>query len=312
MRKVFIQSAVSITCQPSFLNENLYELKIGKANDLALLEPNYKDFIPPAMIRRASKMMKMSLASSQACMQQAGVEDLGAIIVGSGLGCLMDTEKFLKSSILAEEGSLIPPLSFIQSGHNSVSGQIALQLKNQRYNMTHVQKGLSFEYALMDAMLRIKEGDQAVMLGGVDEKIDVLDELAKAVDWPEDMRNELAEGCSFFVLKDESDAGIEVADVKIVSTSKIEVELEALLQAHDLRVDDSIGNFVGLNEVQEADLDINHQLYTQWIGRYFSSSAFGFHLAYDKLKNEGKAGDFSVVINLSNAQYTGLTLLRRV
>lgn len=311
MKKVFIKSAISITCQDTFLNENLAAQPMSAMDERALQEPNYRDFIAPAMIRRASKMMKMSLASSQACMEQAKADELGAIIVGSGLGCMMDTEKFLKTSITAEAGSLLPPGAFIQSGHNSVSGQIALLLKNQKYNMTHVQKGLSFEYALMDALLRIKEGDQAVLLGGVDEKIDLLDHLAEAVNAPVELKSQLAEGCSFFVLGDES-SEVEVVDVRRVPTAMIEASVASVLEMHAMKLENSLGNFVGLNEVPTADLSFPHSIYTEWIGRYFSSSSFGFHLAYDKLKNEGQSGDFTLLINLSDASNSALTLLRRV
>ncbi|UXP30771.1 beta-ketoacyl synthase chain length factor [Reichenbachiella agarivorans] len=313
MRKVFVKSAVSITCLDTFLKENLEEVKKSVFVEKKLVEPNYKDYIAPAMIRRSSKVMKMSLASSQACMEGTDAEDLGAIIVGSGLGCLMDTEKFLHSSITAESDSLIPPLAFIQSGHNAVSGQIALQLKNQQYNMTHVQKGLSFEYSLLDAVLRIKEGNKAVMLGAVDEYIVHLDELAQRMAWPDELREQLSEGCSFFVLsEEETDAAIEVLEVKTVQTQNLIDELDTLLAGHSLTFESSLSNFVGFNELPVVDLEFPHQVYTEWVGRYFTSSAFGFHLAYDTLKNRGKSGDFCTVLNFSDAQFSSIVVLRRV
>ena len=50
-----------------------------------------------------------------------------AIITGTGLGCLEDTEKFLTAMVTNKE-EFLTPTSFIQSTHNTVSAQIALLL----------------------------------------------------------------------------------------------------------------------------------------------------------------------------------------
>ncbi|MBU2913006.1 beta-ketoacyl synthase chain length factor [Reichenbachiella agariperforans] len=312
MRRVFIKSAVSISVLDSFLQEDLSQLSVSPNGAWTLKEPNYRDYVAPAMLRRASKMMKMSLASSQTALEQSGIQSPDSIIVGTGLGGMTDTVKFLEGSIRAEEGSLIAPGAFIQSGHNSVSGQIALLLKNQQYNMTHVQKGLSFEYALLDAMLRVKEGDDAVLLGAVDEKIGVLDQLAERMTWPEDMRRQLSEGCSFFVVEGEAATGVEIVEVKISKTEDLLSNLDRLLEPHSLNLTDSVQNFVGYSELPKADLPFAHQVYTDRVGRYFSSSAFGFHLASDTLKHQGKPGDFATVIHFSDLQFSSIMLLRRV
>ncbi|PIB36172.1 hypothetical protein BFP72_12585 [Reichenbachiella sp. 5M10] len=311
MKKVFVKSAVSISCLDGFLGENLNDQLSEGVIERSLIEPSYREYITPAMIRRASKLMKMSLASSQAAMTKANLEKTSSIIVGSGLGCLADTEKFLKTSILAEEDSLIPPTAFIQSGHNAVSGQIALLHKNQSYNMTHIQKGLSFEYALMDAKLRLHEGDTSVLLGAVDEKIDTVEELADRMLWPKEIKSQLSEGCSFFVLTEEK-TDVEIVSVRMVDTGELESQYRAVLEEYGLHESVAIERYVGYNETLNQELSWSHVVYTDVVGRYFSSSALGFHLAYDALRAQASVGDYAAVINVSDREFSSIMILRRV
>ena len=41
---------------------------------LSCIEPDYKDFIDPKMIRRMSRIIKMGVAAAIDCLQQAGVK----------------------------------------------------------------------------------------------------------------------------------------------------------------------------------------------------------------------------------------------
>src|ERR1039457_1354915 len=114
----------------------------------------------------------MGVAASAICLQDAGSPIPDAIITGTGLGCIEDTEKFL-STLLMNNEEFLTPTSFIQSTHNTVSAQIALLLKCHNYNFTYVNRGISFESALLDSLTRLRLGDSAsVLLGGVDELTD--------------------------------------------------------------------------------------------------------------------------------------------
>lgn len=103
-------------------------------------------------------------------LKDAGISHPDAIITGTGQGCKQDTEKFLESILDNQEG-LLAPTSFIQSTHNTVGGQIALNLKSYVYNVTYTQNSGSFESALIDAQVRFMENPntQPVLVGGVDE-----------------------------------------------------------------------------------------------------------------------------------------------
>lgn len=136
---------------------------------LKSIDPGYKEFIPADMIRRMGRIIKMGVAASKICLKEAGCEVPDAIITGTGLGCIEDTEKFLATMIRNNE-EFLTPTSFIQSTHNTVGAQIALLLKCHGYNFAYVHRGISFESALTDAMMRLEAGHSSnVLAGGIDE-----------------------------------------------------------------------------------------------------------------------------------------------
>ncbi|MCH2045183.1 MAG: beta-ketoacyl synthase chain length factor [Saprospiraceae bacterium] len=133
------------------------------------IEPKYKQYINPRMVRRMGRVIRMGVTTANLAMKEAGFEKVDAIITGTAMGCIEDTEKFIKRMIESDEG-LLTPTAFIQSTHNTIGGQIALAHKNTSYNMTYVHRGLSFESALLDALLKFAEGDaKQILLGSTDE-----------------------------------------------------------------------------------------------------------------------------------------------
>jgi 3-oxoacyl-(acyl-carrier-protein) synthase len=136
---------------------------------LACTEPDYAQYIDPKYLRRMSRILKMGVSAGAIALREAGVEIPDGIITGTGYGCLEDTEIFLRKMIELREQAL-NPTPFIQSTHNTIGSQIALLLTCQGYNQTYSQEGFSFESALLDAMMELKENpDQTLLTGGVDE-----------------------------------------------------------------------------------------------------------------------------------------------
>ena len=132
-------------------------------------EPDYKQQINPAVSRRMSRAVKMGIFTAKSCLSDAGIEVPDAIVTGTGLGCIEDTEKFLISVINNKE-TLLSPSPFIQSTHNTVSSQIAVMLKCHGYNVTYSHRALSFESAIIDASMLLDEGNaQNILMGGIDE-----------------------------------------------------------------------------------------------------------------------------------------------
>src|SRR5690606_23583999 len=129
--------------QNTIADEVLKLVSISKMEEVNVMEPQYKELIKPALLRRMSSVLKMGTYSAMNCLSGGEITP-EAIIVGTGLGCVRDTISFLEQSIHNDEQTLAPT-AFIQSTHNSIGGQIALLLQNYRYNMTMVQNSVSFE-----------------------------------------------------------------------------------------------------------------------------------------------------------------------
>lgn len=171
--RAYIRSASAITAQNTFEQEQLLnEIISYDAARLKAIEPDYKQYLDPKAIRRMSRIVKMGLTTAKDALQQAAVEQPDAIITGTAYGCLEDTGVFLRGMIGQQEQDL-SPTAFIQSTHNTVGAQVALNLKCHRYNNTFVHKGFSFEHALTDALLLLAEDEaQQVLVGAIDELTD--------------------------------------------------------------------------------------------------------------------------------------------
>jgi len=167
---VYINGLGIISPQKTFGNPAFLEEVIGaETNMFKCQEPNYKEYVSGDLVRRMSRLIKMGISASKVCLQDAGCHNPDAIITGTGLGCIEDTEKFLANMIKNNE-EFLTPTPFIQSTHNTVGAQIALLLKCHNYNFTYVHRGFSFESALLDARLQIQDGDFVnVLVGGMDE-----------------------------------------------------------------------------------------------------------------------------------------------
>ena len=171
-KTVYINSVGSVSVQKTFDNAAFLN-EITSYNDsvASVINPDYKTYIPAAQARRMAKGIKMSTVSSQTALKEAGLENVDAIIVGTGLGCIGDSEKFV-SDIIDNDEQFLTPTRFIQSSHNTVAGQIALGIGCKGYNFTYVHSAISFESSLMDAKMQL-ENDEAenILVGGVDEMV---------------------------------------------------------------------------------------------------------------------------------------------
>jgi len=168
--EIYIKGIGNISPQNTFNNDFFLE-EIAEYSDehLKCIEPDYKKYIKPVLLRRMSRIIKMGIYAAKISLDDAEVSIPDAIITGTGLGCIEDTEKFLFSMIKDNE-SFLPPTPFIQSTHNTISSQIALLLKCHNYNNTYVHRGISFESALIDSMMLLKENfANNVLTGGADE-----------------------------------------------------------------------------------------------------------------------------------------------
>lgn len=262
---MYLGAATCISFQDTFGNENPWSALVEVNAESQLFQPDYKEFVSPAALRRMSSVLKMGAAGGKSCLTKAGLENADAITVGTGLGCVRDTLKFLSAVYQDGEGGL-SPTAFIQSTHNSIAGQLALMLGNHGYNMTHVQGALSLGYALSDAELLIGEGDaETVLVGAVDEKTDelvaLLSKLSETVNYPLPL---IGEGGAFCLA---SKRKMSSSVAKMVGLS-----LNRKLPSWEGGVGGGQIDLVLSNTIEGFN-------YTQFSGEHFTSAGFGLFMA---------------------------------
>ncbi|RMA65724.1 beta-ketoacyl synthase N-terminal-like domain-containing protein [Ulvibacter antarcticus] len=316
MRKVYIQSVGSVSAQKTFDNSEFLN-EISDYNDTVILavDPAYKDYIPPAAARRMAKGIKMGVVASKLALTDANLENVDAILTGTGMGCVIDSEKFV-SAIIDNNEEYLTPTSFIQSTHNTVGGQIALGLGCKGYNFTYVHAGISFESAVLDAKMQL-ENEEAnhILVGGVDELGDHTVKIHRLINHikPEavSLRNVLtstsegavfSEGANFFVLSSEQNSNCyaELCDLKTFNTlneQDVETAAKDFLKDNDLTINDIdlivLGNngdvkFDGYyNKLSNGLFSETPQVgYKHLCGEFNTASSFGFWLGAKILKSQ--------------------------
>lgn len=163
---------------------------------------DFKSLIPDSNLRRRmSLFVKKGVATGLQAILRA--EKMGimvdSVITATGLGCLEDSEKFLRNYITSGE-QLLNPTPFIQSTHNTIGGQIALAKGIHGYNLTFSHRSNSFITALIDVLLLLREKESyGVLLGAVDEVTPTLNLLLNRLGWTR-KHVESKSVCAFFVL----------------------------------------------------------------------------------------------------------------
>lgn len=316
IKKTYINGVGCISTQKTFDTVFLEEAVVNTNETvLSIVPPVYKDYISPAAARRMAKGVKNGIVASALAMKDANVENVDAIITGTGLGCIEDSEKFLKN-ILDNNEEFLTPTSFIQSTHNTVGAQIALSLQCKGYNFTYVNGAVSFESALLDAKMQIEENEaNSILVGGVDENgeytlslFKLAGRIKKENDLPSNILNTTStgvvygEGASFFVLENERKESTyaEILDVEIRNTleqNEIESELLAFLKANNLEISDVDAVIFGLDGNIESDVYYKNisenafaetpQLYYKHLsGEYDTASAFALWMASKIIKTQ--------------------------
>ncbi len=233
---IFINSISAISPVDSFNQENLL-LQTPEMVDgwYKCIEPDYREIIDPRKLRRMSKAVKMGVTTGLKALNDADIANPDAIIMGTGIGCILDTEKFLQQLIDNDE-SLLNPTAFIQSTHNTVAGQIALLIGCNSYNFTFTQKTHSFESALLESKMLMNDGEaNTVLVGGIDETTNntvALMQRAACAQSDKDAGYVPGEGSSFFSLSNEKGTNniAKLIDVSVkygIDTTK---DLERALQ----------------------------------------------------------------------------------
>lgn len=305
MSKVYINGTGCISAQSTFdgsFLENISEATEGYI--LPVVPPVYKEYISPGMIRRMGSGVKNGVVASSLALKEAGNPELDAIITGTGVGCIKDSESFL-TAIIENNEEFLTPTAFIQSTHNTVGGQIALGLGCKAYNFSYVQAGASFESALFDAHLQLVSDEaNTILVGGVDERADRTYkhfELAGLIKTDENsVGATYSEGATFFVLGSEriSETYAELKGAEIINrlgSQEIGSHVEEFLKRNGTDISSIDVVIVGKSDDKREDVyydsflelfDTPSVYYKHLSGEYNTSSAFGFWVGVNILKRQ--------------------------
>ncbi|MBR0077657.1 MAG: beta-ketoacyl synthase chain length factor [Bacteroidales bacterium] len=310
---IYIQSASHISFQQPLTEEWMEEPVIPDSTFMQSQEPDYKPFISPMEARRMGTLVKRALATSADALRKGGCEMPDAIISGTGLGCVEHTEKFLNALIDNDEECL-PPTSFMQSTHNTISSQIALRLKCHGYNSTYSHRGTSFDSALFDAFMQLSLGKIGTALVGAHDEMtpDYFLMLSKLGYWKsnfymlEQLRKGEEEGsisgsCSLSMLlssQKQENTLCELKDMSLFYCPGIlqsKHAINEILLRNNLSIKNIDAVVMGLSGDLDND-DVYHELkehifqdipvlwYKQLFGESFGSSSFGVYVGAECLR----------------------------
>ncbi|MEI7664218.1 MAG: beta-ketoacyl synthase N-terminal-like domain-containing protein [Bacteroidota bacterium] len=296
------------------------------ADYLKCIEPAYRSYIDPLQSRRMSRLIKMGITAAKIAINDAGCRMPGAIITGTGLGNVRDTEKILGE--ITHEERFMNPTPFIQSTYNTISSQIAIQLQCHNYNSTYVHRTFSFESALIDGLMQIEEHTASeVLAGAIDEMtLNHLQITRRIGQWKMSPSNNLkileyntpgalaGEGAAFFVLGAEKSASTYAVlqDVKtcinIGGSFQPDREINDFLEKNDLSAGDIDLLMLGLNG------DCMHDpVYKKFAGELFPGRAQAWfkHLCGEYHTATG-FGLWAAACILKNQVYPGILRFNQV
>ena len=273
-------------------------------------KPDFTKYFEAKQARRTSKILKMGLVAAYDALGE-DKEHINGIMVGTGLGCISDSEKFITALIKYDE-SMLSPTPFIQSTHNTIAGSIALQLKVHQYNFTYSERIFSFEWTLLDALMQLDEvkTNQRFLVGSADELTNNTFDIAKSLkiyrDYDEDQKDILkskynqsfaGEHAAFFTLEKEADNAPVLQFVKMFFQQKTSIaiaEIKAEIEKSNIGTIDTV--LMGISghqiydqvyeEIENSFLESNLAYFKHLSGENLTSSSFAFWLATEIIEKD--------------------------
>ena len=299
---IYIQSAKQISVQKPLSDEWFENPVYYKEPRIHTINPDFTPYFSPILARRLCVLLKRAVLLSRLTLKEASVELPDAIISGTGLGCLDNVEKFLYS-IMDNDEKFLQPTYFIQSTHNILSSTIAIDLKCHGYNNTFVHRGVSFENALLDAILQFEQKRiETALVGGFEELTNdyykFFDKLNvwnfKNNEFPKKNCFASEVAVSMLLGKTKNERSIcEINDIELLhkpTFEQIQNALDIILAKAGCTLDDIDAVLTGLNSHVENDMIYHNVIdrffknspvlqYKHIFGESFSSSAIGVYVA---------------------------------
>ncbi len=207
--------------------------------------------------------------------------------MGTGMGCMENSERFLIDICRYGENCLKPTL-FMQSTHNTVSSLISIVLKCYGYNTTYSHGAMSFDSALLDAWMQITSDRVRNALVGSHDEVTPL--MARVFECTHPEFGFMSETSVSSVLSSDSAAGdVELLEVKMMSRASVEEISRELDEKRDPVI------LAGINGVELNDEPYRRVFesvgyspvilrYKNIFGENFSSSAMAFYVGVSLLK----------------------------
>jgi 3-oxoacyl-[acyl-carrier-protein] synthase II len=289
-------------------------------------EPNYSEVLGGGGdLRRMSRLVKMGMYASQQCLNKNVNTTFDAIIVGTGLGGVDCSHKFL-TGIIDSEQTTLSPTPFIQSLPNSIAGQIALKHSCYGYVMTYVHRGFSFETALYDGLMLLEEKkNSTILVGGLDELTTNYSNSMKQAGHVSDVTKNadsdtnsdgfiLGEGATFLQISQEK-SNENIANILGVELLYHPTEQQILNSINIILNENKLAiinlDIVLLGACGDANLDqkINNlsdsfsekptNYFKNQCGEYYTSSGFALQVAIDTLNGlaNDKSPKYALIIN---------------
>lgn len=279
--RVYIRTATQISIQQPLSESWMTEPVIHSEPYVRSIDPPFRDWLNPLDSRRMGKILKRALVTAMKAMKDAGISQPDAIITGTGLGCIENTEIFLDQ--LCREGEeMLKPTCFMQSTHNTISSLISINGQCHGYNSTFSHKSISFDSALLDAFMQLRLGDiRHALVTGNDEMTPSYYDILQRIGYVGQPGQVPAGEASAAVMltAGKEDALCEMEDIKIFrqinSIQDVSNDMDAIL--------------LGVNGVSDNDskyMEIVSRLpsvpllqYKHLFGECYTSSALGVYAA---------------------------------
>ena len=227
------------------------------------------------------KIMRRAIVTAMKAMQNSGITNPDAIITGTGLGCIENTELFLDQ--LCREGEeMLKPTYFMQSTHNTISSLIAIKTKCHGYNSTYSHKAISFDSALLDAFVQMRLGDaNNVLVTGNDEMTPSYFKILQRTGYI-GQTGQVTAGEASVAMMLTTDAADTLCEIENVRLSLGNVSLEGLLEKSDavmMGYNGSTLNDAVYDEMRKDMPVIPVLQYKNLFGECYTASALGLYAA---------------------------------
>ena len=146
---------------------------IASANSFKCDTERNLESIPPLKKRKFARLQKMVLSSGIKAVEDAKEVFKNplktAVCIGTGLGMVCETGKFIENAIINREAAPMPT-AFTNSVHNAMSSAAAIHFGFKGLNSAATAKEISFESALWQAMSDMRLGaSNCALVGAADE-----------------------------------------------------------------------------------------------------------------------------------------------